>query len=829
WQDLRFALRTLMRAPAFTAAAVATLALGIGANSAIFTLVDATLLKRLPVREAERLVHVQYERGNVLSYPEYEDLRDHNRVFDGLAAWGGITATLGREGETDLVTGVIVTGNYFDVLGVRAGQGRLLSPGDDLKPGAHPVAVISHAFWKGRFAGRGDIVGHEVRLNGTPFTIVGVAPPGFGGSQLGVERQLYVPMMMQAVMRPPRAGYSGEMDPDLLRMRTNRWLAGLGRLKPGVTEEQARANLLSVIVATPSAAPAGTPQRALVTIPVNVGDPNLRGRLRSAATLLLAVVGAVLLLACANVANLLLSRATARRREISIRLALGASRWRLVRQLLTESVLLAALGGLAGLLLATWITQALRAATPPPGAIPIVIAPSVSMSVLAFTALISLLAGIVFGLAPALAATRENLVPTLKDESFVPDERSRRLNLKSALVVAQVGLSLVLLVTAGLFLRSLREAQHIQPGFDVHRLLAAQLPVNLLRYTRAQGRAFYDRVVERAQALPGVESATVARVPVLSNTARVVSLNLPGRQGAADRFRSEGGTTQQGLDSVSANVVGPAYFRTLGVPVLAGRDFDTRDAEKAPPVVIVNASFARAHFPGRPLAQVVGERVSFDGPNGPWREVVAVVGDSKYRALTEGDIPILYAPLSQNHETGMVLYVRTSGDPAALAGAVRREVQSLEPNLALPDLRTLEETVASSLWVPRMGALLLAGFAALALLLAAVGVYGVTSFGVAQRTREIGVRMALGARAPDVVRLVVKDGMRLVAIGLVLGLALALGAGRSLESLLYGVKGRDGLTFIVVSVVLAAVALAACLVPARRATRMDPLAALRFR
>jgi predicted permease len=829
WQDLRYAARTLMRAPAFTAAAVATLALGIGANSAIFTLVDATLLKRLPVRDAERLVHAQYSRGNAFSYPEYVELRDNNGVFDGLAAWGGITATLGYEGDTDLVSGVIVTGNYFDVLGVGAGQGRLLGPGDDQKPGAHPVAVISQALWKGRFGGRGDIVGHEIRLNGAPFTIVGVTPDGFAGSQLGVERQLYVPMMMQAVMRPPRAGYSGEMDPDLLRVRTNRWLVGLGRLKPGITEQQARANLDAVIAATPSAPPPGTPPRSIVTVPVNVGDPSLRARLRSAATLLLAVVGAVLLLACANVANLLLSRATARRREISIRLALGASRARLVRQLLTESVVLAAAGGLAGMVLAAWIVSALRAAPPPPGAVPLVIAPSVSAPVVAFTAALSLLAGLVFGLVPALAASRENLVPSLKDESFVPDQRSRRLNLKNALVVTQVGLSLVLLVTAGLFLRSLREAQSIQPGFDVQRLLSAQLPVNLLRYTSAQGREFYGQVVERTEALPGVESAAVARVPVLSDTARVVSLNLPGREGPDNRFRSEGGTTQQNLDAVSANVVGPAYFRTLGLPLLAGRDFDTRDAEGAPPVVIVNAAFARTHFAGRQHPQVVGERVSVDGPNGPWREIVAVVGDSKYRTLTEDDLPILYAPLAQNHETGMVLYVRTSGDPAALAGAVRREVQSLEPNLALPDLRTLRETLASSLYLPRMAAALLAGFAGLALLLAAIGVYGVTSFGVAQRTREIGVRMALGARSPDVVRLVVRDGMRLVAIGLALGLALAFGAGRSLETFLYGVKGRDGVTFVVVPLVLAAVALVACLVPARRATKLDPLTALRFR
>jgi predicted permease len=828
-QDFRYGARALRRSPGFTIAAVVTLALGIGANTAIFSLVNAVLLQSLPIRDPERVVQVSYENG-VISYPEYRELRDRNTVLDGLAAWGGITASLNTGGETDLVSGVIVTGNYFEVLGVGSALGRVLTPADDITPGAHPVVVLGHAFWQRRFDGRPEAVGTDVLLNGHRFTIVGVAAEGFGGAELGAVRNIYVPMMMQAVMRPPRAGYSGDMNPDLLGHWTNRWLRGVGRLKDGVAPQSAAAAFSSLAASIGPPRPAGVPARPMTAVPVNVGDASVRARLTAVATLLMSVVGAVLLLACANVANLMLSRAAARRREIAVRLALGASRGRLVAQLLTESLLVSILGGGAGLVLAYWVMAAFGAAPPPAEAVPITIHPAIDLRVLAFTLGLSLLSGIAFGLAPALSASRPSLVPVLKDESFVPDERSRRYNLRSALVVAQVALSLVLLVASGLFLRNLREVQVIRPGFDVDRLVSAQLPVNLLRYTKAQGRDFYRLVVERAEGVAGVESAALARVPLLGGGGRVTSLHIEGRAGSTERFRSEGDRLSGGRhDAVNANVISPQYFRTLGIPVLAGRDFDQRDAAEGAPAAIVNAAFARMHFADRAADAVLGKRISSDGPEGPWREIVAVVGDSKYGSLTEEPTPILYLPLSQNHETGMVLYARTRVDPAGLIPGLRAALQSAEPNLPIVELRTTTETLARSLYLARTAATLLGAFASLALLLAAIGVYGVTSFSVAQRTREIGVRMALGARAADVLSLVLGQGMRLIAIGVGLGLTLALAAGKFVESFLYGVSGRDAMTLAVVPLVLTAVGFAACLWPARRAVRMDPLAALRQR
>ncbi len=830
WSDVRFGLRTLRKSPGFTAAAVLTLALGVGANTAIFSLVNAVLLQRLPVRDSARLVQATYEGGGVLSYPEYAEMRDHGRGFESLAALGGILVSLNRGGEAELASGLIVTGNYFDTLGVKAALGRVITPADDVTPGAHPVVVLGHDFWRARFGADASVVGRELLMNGQRFIVIGVAAPGFHGSQPGGNRGLYIPMMMQAVVRPPRAGYSGEMDPDLLKRRTNRWLFLVARLSEDAAPEQLTSSLASIANAGSEPQPAGEPSRRVVAVPVDVGDPQQRARMSAVAALLMAVVGAVLLLACANVANLLLSKAAARRREIAVRLALGASRFRLVRQLVTESVLLAAIGGTLGLLLAHWASAALAGAVPQ-GALPIAVRVAIDGRVLLFTAGLALLAGLAFGLAPGLVATRTGLVAALKDESFVPDERARRFNLRSTLVVSQLALSVTLLVAAGLFLRNLRELQAVRPGFDVERLLQAQLPINLLRYTTEQGQAFYRNVVERVESLPGVESAAVARVALLGGSGRVSSLHVEGREGPTDRFQSEGGgvVASARLDAVNSNVIGPGYFRTLGVAFLAGRDFEPPDTEQAPAVAVVNESFRRMHFPEGEAAVALGRRVSVNGPEGPWRTIVGVVADAKYGSLTEDRVPILYLPLAQRHETGMTLYVRASGDPAGLLAAVRREVQALDPNLPLPALQTVRDSVASALWPARMGAVLLATFAGLALVLASVGVYGVVSFGVAQRTREIGLRMALGAGAASVQGMVLKQGLRLVAAGLATGLVLALAAARFLESLLFGVSGRDPLTFAVVPLVLAGVALLACLLPARRAMRLDPIAALRHR
>jgi len=826
-KDLRYGIRSLLKRPGFTLIAVLTLALGIGANTAIFSVVNATLLLPMPVADPDRLVYVfNGPAGSVFSYPDYAALRDQNNVFDGLIAWGGIGASLNSNDQTDLVNGAIVTGNFFDVIGVRAQLGRVFSTDDDKTPGGHPVVVISQGLWRGRFAGDPNIVGRQLLLNGNSFTVIGVLPAGFNGLQLGPIRDLYVPMMMQATMRPPRAGYSGEMNPDLLQTRGNRWLFSVGRLKPGVAPEQAQASL--ALIAKQLAETYQVDQGRGVSVSAfSEGDnPSNRQQLSSIARLLMGVVGIVLLIACANVANLLLARSSARTKEIAVRLAIGATRWRIVRQLLTEGVLLATLGGAAGLLLAWWATRYLTAVPPPTGALPINPQFTIDRRVLLFTLGLSLLAGVIFGLAPALRASRPSLIPALKDDAAAFFERTRILSMRNLLVVTQVALSVVLLITAGLFLRSLRHAQTIDPGFDAERIVSLPLNINLLRYTSTQGRQFYRQVLERVEAVPGVESASLARVAVVTGGSSVRSLLIEGRAGSGNQFRSEGGGAASGdAESVSSNVVGPRYFQTMGIGLLQGRDFNSQDSEDHSKVVIVNEAFVRKHFPSE---DALGKRLSFGGPQGPWREIVGVVRTSKYFSLGEAPTPVAYLPLAQNHETGMTLHVRTTVDPATIAGSIRNEVQALEKNLPLGNPETMSVRVANSLYAARMGAILLAIFGGLALLLASIGLYGVMAFAVSRRTRELGIRVALGARPGDVFRLVLRQGMTLVVAGLVVGLCVAAMVTRLLAAFLYGVSTRDTFTFIAIPVLLTLVALLACYVPARRATKVDPLTALRY-
>ena len=541
--DLRYAARMLRKQPGFTIAAVLTLALGIGANTAVFSLVNATLFQRLPVPERDRLAYVNRGTGGVFSYPQYEALRDHAPSFEALAGWGGITASLHAGDSAELVSGFIVTGNFFDVLGIQAARGRLLSRVDDQTPGGHPVAVISYEFWQARFGGRPDVVGREIRLNSHVFTIVGVTPAGFPGPQVGSSRPLYVPMMMQAIMRPPRARYSGEQNPDLLKNPSNSWIFGVGRLKPGATVEQAGAELDPVIAdffRTRLQPPAGAipPRIAIVRVDEAFAGP--RQQMKSVALLLGGAVGAVLLIACANVANLLLARAAARQRELAVRLALGASRGRLLRQLLTESVLLSLIGGLAGIAVAWGIVAAVRAAPPPAGALPLAFDFTIDRWVLLFALLLSCATGVLFGIAPAFGASRPVLVPALKGAGGTGDERGGRFDLKKILVVAEVALSLLLLITAGLFVRSLQSVRAIDPGIDVERLASAPLNINLLRYTRVQGREFYRQVVERAERLPGVESASVARIALLGGGGRVLSVHVEGRAPTHDQVVERG-------------------------------------------------------------------------------------------------------------------------------------------------------------------------------------------------------------------------------------------------------------------------------------------------
>jgi predicted permease len=842
WMDLRYAVRLLQRQPGLTAAAALTLALGIGANTALFSIVHATLLRPLPVPDVEALYVVHNGRpGAVFSYPAYADVRDGNDVFVDLAAFGGISASLNAGAETDLVSGAIVTGSFFPVLGVSALHGRVLGREDDVTVMGHPVVVVSHSLWQSRFGGQPGAVGSDVLLNGRRFTIVGVLPPGFTGVQAGLVRDFYVPMMMQPLMRPPRAGYSGEMDPSLLNVRSNSWLFAIGRLKPGVTPAQAEASLSALATALAASAqqpgpagggaPAGpAPPRRVPITPLAVGDAAQRAEIVSAATLLSGVVMIVLIVACANVANLLLSRAAARRPEIALRLALGADRGRLVRQLLTESLLLAVTGGVAGAGLAWLIAAAFRAAPPPPGALPVPLQFSLDWPVLGFALALATVTGIVFGLAPAIASSGSRLLGAIRSTSGATAagfQGVRWFHARSLLVIAQIALCLALLVAAGLFLRSLDRARRIDPGFDLHRLVSVPLNVNLLRYTTAQGREFYARAVEAAEALPGVRSAAVARIGLLPGNGRMLSVNVEGRAPAANVFQSEGTAVATGREIAAANVVGPGFFATLGLSLRQGRDFSSVDGPGSARVVIVNERFVAQHLDD---GAALGRRISLGGAPGPWHTVVGVAADAKYAAIDEPSTPVVYLPLSQNHETGMTLIVRADGDsaPAGLLAPLRLAIRAIEPNLPITGTRVGGEILGVSLYTERMGALLLGVFAGLALLLAAVGIYGVLSFSIARRTREVGIRLALGAGPGRVFRMIVGEGMTLVAIGVAIGAIGALAGGRFLAGFLHGVSTRDPWTLVSVPVVLAAAAAAACALPARRAMRVDPTVALRM-
>ena len=630
---------------------------------------------------------------------------------------------------------------------------------------------------------------------------------------------------MQAWMRPPRAGYSGEMNPDLLQNPNNGWLAMFGRLKPGVSREQAQAELEALVASNrpPGAPPPDRQGRLVSLVPVDEGDPRVRRQLSSVAWLLAAVVGAVLLIACANVANLLLSKAAARRREVAVRLALGASRLRIVRQLLTESLLLALIGGAVGVALAFMLMQMFRLMPPPAGALPIALQPSLDRNVLAFSLGLSMITGVIFGVAPAWQASRPDLVPALKDETSVVDRRGGRFNLKQGLVVVEVAMAVILLIGAGLFVRSLRATQAIDPGIAASELVAAPININLLRYTKAQGQAFYRQLIERLEQVPGVSSASITRIALLAGGGRVTGVRIEGRPQPED---VQPGAWSMGRTASFANVVGPGYFDTVGVALIGGRDFHDGDLEDHPLVAIVNETFARQFFPNEtPL----GKRFAtgFRNAAGEWTEIIGIARDSKYASLSEGPRPMVYMPLSQRHESGTTLYVRSTMPAATLVPQIRREIQQLEPNLPLPDVQTVSQAIRTQLYPQRMGANLLAGFGGLALVLASLGVYGVLAFSISRRRHELGIRMAIGANRRSIFGLVIREGLVLVGIGLAIGMIAAANLTQLLASFLFGVSALDPVTFALVPAILAIVALVACYLPARRATRVDPVVALR--
>jgi predicted permease len=805
-QDLRYGLRMLLKNPGFTMIAAVTLALGIGANTTIFSFINGLALRPIVgVKEPGRLVAVytsDRSSGQLYSdssYPDYVDFRDQADAFSGLAAYSGTTLTLTGADEAERLGGAHVTGNYFDTLGVEAGAGRTLQA-DDSTPGAAPVAVISHRLWQRRFGGEAGVIGRTITLDRRVYTVVGVAPESFRGLRLGAPPEFWLPMTTEDV---------GE--------RGDRILNIVGRLKPGVSLEQAQSQITSIGARLARAYPKtnlGTLAAPDEPRPVTVVRESLIPALGLqyawvAFGSLLAVVGLVLLIACANVANLLLARASTRRREIAVRLAIGASRWRLVRQLLTESLLLALLGGGGGLILAFWCSGLLPAFFSPNevGGLDV----SLDWRVLVFTLAASLLTGVLFGLAPALESSRPDLVTALKDGT---DNRAgrRRISLRHALVVTQVALSLALLIGAGLFLRSLSRALSFDPGFASQNLLIASLETRGAAMSKEQGQNFYRQALERIGSLPGVRSAALAAIVPLTGGGTRRGVQIEGYEARPNEDLA-----------LNCNVVGLNYFNTMGIPLTQGRDFNAMDGEGGPGVVIVNEELARRYFPGQ---NPIGKRLRI-GSDTPYREIIGVARSAKYRRLREAPLPFIYIPLGQEYRGGNTLLARAAGDPANLAPTVRREIHSLNSDVPVYSIRTMSEQIGEALAADRMIAATLGAFGGIALLLAVVSVYSVVSYAVTQRVREIGVRVALGARGADVLKLVIGQGMKLVMIGVAFGLAMSFALTRLTSSLLFEVSATDPATFAGVVATLTTAALAACYIPARRAMKVDPIIALR--
>lgn len=803
-QDLRFGARMLLKKPAFTIIAVLSLALGTGANTAIFSFVNALLLRPLPIERPNELVSLNNAEARQafpsFSYPNYKDFRDRNDVFSGLIGYRFTPLSMSHDGINERVWGYEVTGNYFDVLGVNTILGRTISLDDDRVAGTSPVAVMSYKCWQ-RFGGDQSIIGRDVIVNGRNFTIVGVAPRGFNGTEVVSQPELWFPMAMQAQL---------ETGNNWLDDRESNNVFLQGRLKPGVSVAQGQAALNSIAADLEREYPNINQGKRVELSPPGLIGLAMRGPVMGFSGLLMGIVGLVLLLACINLANLLLARAADRRREIAVRLALGATRFRLVRQLLTESLMLAFCGGALGLLPASWLVNLASTFKVPP-TIPLAFEIHIDYRVFIFTFLLSIGTGVLFGLLPALQATKTDLIPALKDQPSFGGHRGSLL--KSSLIVFQIALSLILLVGGGLMMRSLKQAQAINLGFDPKSAIEVAFDLRLQGYESAQGKEFQKRALDRVRALPGVQTAGIAdMIPVdLHFSRRAVFI--------------EGQAPERTANTPSAmiNRVGPQYFQAMGTRLLAGRDFTEQDDQKSQGVAIVNETFARRFFPGE---DPIGKRFSLGRSEGAKNQIVGVVEDGKYAGLNESPKPFVARPVWQSDVGPTSVIVRTDGDPQRLMGAVSREVQDLDPHLPISS-----NTLVGKLDVPllgaRIGASLLGGFGVLALALAAIGIYGVISYAVSTRTHEIGIRMALGAEKADVLKLVLGQGLKLTLIGIAIGLAVALGLTQFMKAILFGVSATDPLTFAFASVVLGSVALLACYLPARRAAKVDPMVALR--
>ncbi|HYL78904.1 MAG TPA: ABC transporter permease [Bryobacteraceae bacterium] len=807
-QDFRFALRMIRRAPGFAALTILCLTLGIGANTAVFSWIEGILLRPFPaVANQDRLMVLGgmargASRATAVSWPDFLDYQKSCSLFDSFIADRLVATTLSIGDRAERAPGSVVSANYFDALGVHPILGRGFLPAEDFGRNAHPVTVISHQLWRERYGSDPNVIGHSQMLNGLPHTIVGVAPEGFLGTFVGYSIQYWVPVSMQERFEP--GGYK-------LDDRGARWIEGFARLKPGVTRAQAQAEISAVARRLEGDYPATNRGRGVGLLALWQSPFNSAAVLLPILSVTLAVAGLVLLIACANVGNLLLVRSFARRQEMMIRLAIGAGRGRLLRLLLTEGLMMAALAAAGGLIAAQWCRNLLVLFFPPQG-VALNLAAQIDLRVLGFSAVVCALTTLLFGLVPALQTSKLDLAAGLKADAgaMVGGERRRSL-LRAGLVLVQVSLSFVLLVGAGLLFQSLREMQRASPGFSTQGVLNASIDLFAAGYDAARGKAFEDELIGRVQGLPGVESAVFARVTPFSyrgySSGPIV---VEGYQPAPDE-----------QPSVEYNEVGPAYFSTLGIPLVSGREFTRGDNENAPLVTVVNQTFAAHYWPGQ---DPVGKRLQLKGR---WLQVAGVARDSKYRTFLESPKAFLYVPLRQAYSGQVMLHIRTRQAPETIAASLAREVHALDPNLALSAVLTMKEQVLSSTSGQRIAVTLLGVFGGLALLLATVGLYGMMSYAVSQRTRELGLRMALGAAASDVLRLVLAQGMIPTLGGIVLGAAASLGLTRLVTGLLYHVNPRDVPSFASAFLIMLLASLGACLVPAWRAARTDPVRALR--
>lgn len=808
---IRLALRQLLKSPGFTAVAVLTLALGIGANTAIFSIVDQLLIRPLPVREPDRLALLaqSFREGRAdleFNYPLFRDYQRANTVFSHLSAVTIQPVGMGTGGATDLQIACLVSGNYFAMLGVEPALGRVFAANEGVEKDDAPVAVLSHGLWLRRFGADPQTLGKGVTINGRAFTIIGVAPREFTGTQRGTMPDLYLPITMLGQLSLDRPGNEHPLDSRYFTFHNI-----MGRMKDGVSRELAKASI-EMLAKQAHAARLPNVSTNVAVLPGAQGFTNTLNEARLPLRLLLATAALVLLIACANLANLQLARATARAREFAIRLALGAGRGRLISGLMTESVLLALAGGALGMFVAVGLVHALAKFQPVSSGV--ALSAQLDPRILLFTFIVATATGILFGVFPALRASRPDLVPELKSGGGSTESRTGRWSLRNGLVVVQISLSLVVLVCAGLCTRSLGRLQSTDPIFEPSRVVLMSFDLELNNYAPASAISFYDRLLERVRTLPGVEAATLGLTTPLSGNAPATSVERVEGYEPAPNEHPFG----------EFNTVATDYFRTLGVR-LRGRDFATTDSRTAPPVVIVNQEFVRRYWPG---GDALGKRIFQHGPDGGIAtEVIGVVDTVRSRSLGETARPALFLPLSQRSSMALTLAVRTGLETSASIAMLRETVKSMDANLPVFAVRTLAQQKDSSLVLQRVTALMLGGFGLLALLLAALGIYGVLAYSVSRRTREIGVRMALGAQLTDVLRLVLRQGLGLASVGLGIGLLAAFGTTRLLRGFLYDVQPLDPLTFAGVVCVLSLVIGLACWLPARRAARVDPMVALR--